>query len=204
MPFHDSPRRPSGTTNEAAFQKRVSDRLERKLIAGPGVKIQRTARGDIITAESGRSSSIGTRYFPFKIYLSPSHDDEDEDWRTFRVRAGSVLTGGSSGGVPEGPIIPDTTDGVSNPDSSEVPDYDEGIDWIIDSGVTVFWFWLELVVSDGETLATIEGGDTPPTHWNMNYIPIGSVDTNTLADDKIAQVRQFIRTDVFVPCVNNE
>ena len=131
----------------------------------------------------------GGKLHPFCIYSHPSEERDTPtaaDWRTFRVRAGTVFINGTE-------VTVTGTDGADEPDTGalaatgdiEVPEDDPQ-----------FWFWLELT-GGGSPAASVESGSTPPT-WDETHIPIGWVDVFTNAEDQSPIIRQFIRTDLDV------
>lgn len=135
------------------------------------------------------------RMFPFRLYPCPVayRQNDGNDWRRFRVRAGELLLTATDG------ILPDNTDGVEIPDDEFVPD--SMADVVIASGVPFHWFWIELTEGEGSSVfASVENSATPPAEWSMTVIPIGYVDTLTNADTHKARVRQYLRTDVIMPC----
>ena len=132
-----------------------------------------------------------TPMFPFRLYRIPmwyrTSPDPATDWLKFCVRAGKVfinfaefdatLTDGADA-CPDGPYLPlESGAGVN-----EVA---------VASGTAKYWFWLAI----DSTGAEVDHGATPPA-WGTGYVPIGWVDT-TNTTDKIAIVRQIVRTDLF-------
>lgn len=145
-------------------------------------------------------AELDQMYFPFRVYVFPSgkrsSPDSDTDWRKFRVRNGAVV------GNTATPI--DTvagTDGAEYPDDlTESPLAESDVaDVAVASGTSAYWFWLE--IDEGSVTATIEHGASPPSAWTLTVILIAKVDTNTHAAEKRALVRQYLRTDVIIPCL---
>lgn len=139
---------------------------------------------------------------PFKIYNLPSvlrtTPAPETDWLLFRVRAGRVMSTNAL-----------NTDGAdSDPDVEDFPDV---TDVEVPSGTASFWFWLEI----NGTVPTVRWGPTPtassfsgtPAWTSTNpwtsfptvdsaHVPIGWVDSQTDAANKVAHVRQILRTDL--------
>lgn len=135
------------------------------------------------------------RMFPFRLYPCPVayRQNDGADWRRFRVRAGEILLLETDG------ILPDNTDGVEIPDEEVIPD--SMADVVIADGVPFHWFWIEISEGEGSSIvASVENSETPPANWSQTVIPIGYVDTLTFADEHRARVRQYLRTDIIMPC----
>lgn len=81
--FHDTARTPSGSTAKVKFDQRTADALSRRPIAGPGIKIDQTARGVRIRALPLRRNVTQT-LFPFKVF-NPTGDPE-----IFRIHGGYI------------------------------------------------------------------------------------------------------------------
>lgn len=147
-------------------------------------------------------------FHPFKIYPYPSiliaegSQDPSTDWLKFMVRAGNVLGVDATG-----------TDGAnSDPDTEAYP----SASYIsVPANTAKFWFWLEIAADSSS--AVVRYGDVPSASrypaagaalWTSNspwsgapvpdaqHVPIGWVDTNTHAAQRVAVVRQLLRADI--------
>ena len=155
----------------------------------------------------GRGRSISSsNYHPFKLYqfsnILRDDRDADEDWRKFLVRSGLVFLADANG------LLPSGTDEVDFPDSDTVADLGAIDEILVPTATAKYWLWIE--IADDNSSAAIRHAADPtvfhatfnPTPWDdfpdMDgfHIPIGYVDTNTNASEKIALVRQFVRTDL--------
>lgn len=177
------PKRPGGSDHVAKFLQWVYDTLLASRITSiQGGTIVRGTRGVSIVIE--RQRPVNASVFPFKIMLgNPDPESEDEDaWRTFRVRAGAVGTTAVEG-----------TDGAdTNPDDMGVnptPGYDADIDFTIPSGQAKHSVWIDLAT----TPPSIDHGTTVPT---ADYLVIAEIDTDTHESESLAIIRQYLRTDV--------
>jgi hypothetical protein len=157
-----------------------------------------------------RLTPRGAVMHPFKIYQMPLSLRTSVDantWRKFRVRAGRVLESDATG-----------TDGESWPDGQLFPS--AGQEVTVPATTAQFWFWLEIGSSGGTTTAVVRwhsdptatsydgGEDTTAADWtstnawtgfpviDAEHVPIGWVDTNTKASEKVALVRQLLRADL--------
>ena len=162
---------------------------------------------------------------PFKIYQLPDALRQingitlnaTKDWRTFRVRAGVILTTDARG------VLPDKTDKVGFPYDEIYLNQVSGSsigpvqEIVVPDATAVFYFWIEVTIS-GSTMTAVVRWHTDPTqtsytdasnpscNWTStnawtgfptpdgNHIIIGFVNTSTIT--KVAIVRQFLTTDV--------
>lgn len=198
--MHDKPRKPSGSSPKVNFDRRNHDEIYQKLrfINTPAVRFDKTTRGLRAKVKIPHRSAVGVSpYFPFRIYVFPAGrrttPDPDSDWRKFRVRQGVVI-----GNTPT-PVIVSGCDGADYPDTGVVDEGDVA-DIEVPSGTAEYWFWLE--IDEASATATLEHGASPPAAWALTVIPIGKVDTDTFADDNRALIRQYLRTDVIIGCLN--
>lgn len=130
--------------------------------------------------------------FPFRIYQLPFFlraSPDDDDWLKFRVRGGRV-----------GDLEVDDTDGETIPDLDTYPDM---TDIVVDTGVDAHYFWIELSDPSDVKTATLKNGEDPNSAgWDDfpdtdgRFILIGYVDTATRESEKIAIIRQLLRTDI--------
>jgi hypothetical protein len=155
----------------------------------------------------GRSRSISSsNYHPFKLYqfsnILRDDRDADEDWRKFLVRSGLVFLDDANG------LLPSGTDEVDFPDSDTLADLGAVDEILVPAATAKYWFWIE-IADDNSNAAIRHAADPTVFHATFNpnpwddfpdmdgfHIPIGYVDTNTNASEKIALVRQFVRTDL--------
>ena len=93
---------------------------------------------------------------------------------------------------------------VSGTDGAQLDDdpISEGdvTDITVNASVSRYWFWLD--IDEDSNTVTLEHSATPPAEWTLLLIPIGWVDTATNEAESEAIIRQFIRTDVIIPCVD--
>jgi hypothetical protein len=155
----------------------------------------------------GQATEENLGLFPFCLYQLPSNFrsvvDPTTDWRRWRVRGGRVLESEATG-----------TDGSTDPYAEEYPAL--ATDILVPANTQKFWFWLEIGTS-GTTTAVVRYGPTPtassyndgvnPSWTSTNawtsatkpdetHIPIGWVDTQTLAANSISKPRQLLTSDV--------
>jgi len=167
-----------------------------------GGRLIETSDGKTLIVDPARGGGTPpTRPFPFKIHLSPpdpgldAAGHLDKDWRTFRVRNGLVgLTG------------VDFTDEVANPDSSEVPDFDTDIDFLVPASKTVMVYInanglpLEIHMDASDALPSspidISAWSTTTGWDDGKFILLGWIDTLSDVATKVAHVRQLIRADL--------
>lgn len=90
---HDIPRKPSGSDDPSNYFRRQHEQMFEKgaLIAGPGVRIDNSRRGKVITAKVP-PPRILSNFGPFSIYQVPAGQcvTPADSWRTFQVRGGIV------------------------------------------------------------------------------------------------------------------
>lgn len=174
--------------------------------------------------QSPRIHSYGMH--PFKIYQLPAALriingvtlDPTKDWRTFRVRAGVVLSGDATG------ILPDKTDKVGFPyDDIFLHQVDGTVigavqEIIVPDSTDFFYFWVE-TTGGGSTMTAVVRWHTDPTqtsytdavnpscNWtstnawasfpspDSEHIIIGFVNTSSSPGQR-AYVRQDLTTDI--------
>ena len=132
---------------------------------------------------------------PFQIYVFPATERASPgstDWRKFRVRGGYVIGKGTE------PVEVSGTDGAKL-DDDPIAEGDV-TDITVDAEVERYWFWLD--IDEGSDTVLLDHGETPPTNWTLLLIPIGWVDTNTKVADSEAIIRQFLRADAIIPCLD--
>jgi hypothetical protein len=156
-----------------------------------------------------RPPDITFPFHPFRIYQLPplwrTTPDDGTNWLKFRVRGGSILIDKASATVATG------TDGCADPDG---PTYPDVADISATVNVAKYWFWLELSVVAGALAAVVKSAADPTTNgWTAwpafdgLHLTIGYVDT-TATDTKIPVIRQYLRSDVYLPglamtlCIN--
>jgi hypothetical protein len=159
-----------------------------KTINRHGAALERTVQG-LATAQkrvgelAPRAAALPSH--PFEIYVYPPElrpSPAAEDWRTVRVRAGTVFVDWQE-------VTVTGTDGLTNPDN---PELSTSGDIVCTAATAKYWLWLQLAAST----ASVQHGATPPT-WDSSHIPLGWVDTQTYSADSRVVIRQFIRTDLF-------
>lgn len=138
---------------------------------------------------------VNTEVYPFKILMSPENDapaDEDDLWRTFRVRGGRYGTTAVAG----------TDGGEQNADDLTIdpnPDYDPAIDFVVPSGTAAFYVWIDISDPDApviDTGATIPGSGTDAAWWGGDYILVATIDVDTNADTFDPIVDQYVRSHI--------
>lgn len=153
----------------------------------------------IVTKRSDFSNDASEiqNWFPFRVYTFPpaqrASPDNDVDWRKFRVRHGVVF------GDERYPVDPTGTDGAAIPDDFRISEGDMA-DIVVAAGTERYWFWLDIDEVAGT--AEVMHGDIPPAAWSLTVIPIAEVDTASYVDTQRAPVRQYLRTDVIIPCLD--
>lgn len=154
---------------------------------------------------------------PFKIYQPPWELVDGVDWstfwRTFRIRAGRVMESDATG-------TDAATDSVPNGDPDALYYPSGTVDIRVPAATAIFWFWLEISVDGGGNTSAVvrygidptadhytPGGGDPTPGWTSTnpwaavpisddaHVPIGTVDTNTHANELRAAVRQLLRSD---------
>jgi hypothetical protein len=151
----------------------------------------------ISDAVSGSSSSTSENWYPFKVYVFPSDQrstpDAENDWRKFRVRSGVVF------GALQDPVDVSGTDGATIPESFNMTEGDV-TDIVVPDDTPAYWIWLD--IDEGSTTAIIQHSTTRPAAWAINIIPVAVIDTSSYSDSKRALIRQYLRTDVIIPCLD--
>jgi hypothetical protein len=148
---------------------------------------------------AGTVNTVDDIFYPFKIYVFPSEQratpDANNDWRKFRVRNGVVI------GNILSPVNPSGTDGAAIPEHFSVSESDMA-DVVVPDGTTEYWFWLD--IDEGTNSATVNHGlpAARPASWSITTFPIGVVDTSSYSESKRALIRQYVRTDVIIPCLS--
>lgn len=153
----------------------------------------------------------GLTMYPFKIYNIPSiyrTSSSLNDWRTFNIRNGYVLTKYVSTGSLSSVW---GTDGVPYPDQAYYPQPIGKGDIVVPENEGQYWFWIEelmppdpvsgsYIIRHGNDPKTISSGNPQP--WenfpssSEKHTMIGYVDTKTSASIYYPYVRQMLRTDV--------
>lgn len=138
-----------------------------------GGRIIETRDGRILVADA---PNFPANDFPFKIYTSGAYSaGTPTGWLKFKVSTGHVITTSDS-------FIPTGID----------------TEFTLTSGVAKYYFLMTLT----PTTAVVSVSATAPT-WAIDLIPIGWVDTNTYSASAppVAFVHQFLKENVFSPCV---
>ena len=200
------PRKITGTNSNFANEwNLVVEALARiSPASAPGVKLSKTTHGTLHVVSPSSQRRVQESFHPFKVYESPPNDDET-DWRTFRVRAGAYGTtpvaGTDGADVAEGGNIAEGVNDVDAVDAQVVDyDYSTSIDIIVPDAKLSYYIWLDVTdaalpeIDHGDT---IPGGGTDDDWWNNSgYILIAIIDTQTFTATKIAKRRQFVRDDI--------
>lgn len=153
----------------------------------------------LIPVALGMADSSGQ--FPFRIYtplVGPTDPEDEADpwWRTVLVRCGYYghlkVTSG--------------TDGVDFPDTDPVPALapEPGglTPVVVPAGTLQYFFWIQYEPGTG-TVEVRHSADPAANGWSAypsmdaEHVPIGFVDTLTLAAQQRIKVRQIGRTDVW-------
>lgn len=129
-------------------------------------------QGRLISNTDGKIIEIYTQTQPVQSVRFRIY--QSSDWLTYRVGSGVIIATGD-------PIT------ILNPEDEDFP---------ISDGVSRFWFYIEMT----STTAEIKTSATTLT-WSSTLIPIGWVDTATGSADEVSTPYQFIRDDIFNPCV---
>jgi hypothetical protein len=156
--------------------------------------------GTVITlrrSDAPTEDDIPSGWFPFKVYVSGANpSSETTDWRTFRVRAGAMLFDGAT------PINVTGTDGTdADPDNEEAA---TGTDrFTVADSTANYYVWIEFEYSTGAWSAAIHHGTDPTADgwadypaFDGHHLLVAHIDTNTYSGDKIAVIRQYVRSDV--------
>lgn len=130
-------------------------------------------------------------FFPFCIYVYPTSlraSPGANDWRTVRVRGGTIFVNGTE-------VVVTGTDEAEFPYSGAFGT-PASADIICPAATPEFWCWIVITDPSGTPAAAIDSGDTPPV-WDSTHIPIGFVDSDTYGAEKRIIIRQFMVTDLF-------
>ena len=155
-------------------------------------------------------------FHPFKIYNVPDifrptvatgSFNPTDNWRTFRVRNGEVLTKTITSGSVYG------TDATQYVDSNIFPL--NSFDTLVPTGSSRYYFWIETLDTAAPPTGSyvIQSGIDPSqvglqnkwSNWpsaSANHLPIGYVDTLSSGSINQAFVRQYIRSDILSNAVN--
>jgi hypothetical protein len=149
-------------------------------------------------AEARRKPDQPPEMHPFKIYQIPSifraaGTATADDWRKFRVRGGRIVSTEADGPDIVGTDEADFPDGPLYPNRADV-------EITVTANVEQYWIWIT-VADDGLSGLIKHGADPTTNGWDAfptidANVPIGWVDTSTQLADKVALVRQLLRTDL--------
>ncbi len=154
-------------------------------------------------------------FYPFRIYSIPQifrGPNNADNWRTFKVRNGEVLTdivANVSSSFTGSPTWVFGTDGVPYPDSNVLPSPITVGDIMAPESASRFYFWIETLNpalantgsniiqygTDPRTVGIQHTWDTFPSS-SANHIIIGYVDTATAGSSHTAFIRNYVRADI--------
>lgn len=161
---------PFGKGRNAIQSEHANDLVDALNILGK-IELLRGEDDKVLYADNGLTIQLkraaedgasGSSANPFRIYSTTS-------WLKYKVTTGFAITTG-------------------NPISVAAVESE----FTITSGVTYYWFYLEMTA----TTAEVKASATTPT-WSTNLIPIGWVNT---VDTGIGVINQVLKDHVFNPC----
>ena len=131
---------------------------------------------------------------------------EDIQWRTFRVRAGRIGDGTGTAVLRTDGANQDPDDTTYNPSEAyslmvDSPSY-SGIDFTVPDNTAAFYVYAFRNTSGAWYIVTAKAADVPTITWgDGTYILIASINTLVHHDDRIAVIRQYVRTDLMEPAI---
>ncbi len=165
----------------------------------PGVnyRVRRTDSGTFLDIGPQTSGASGSRMFPFKVYSSGANPpNATTDWRTFRVRAGSIFFDSAT------PTDVTGTDGTNDDPDNDTAEV--GTDrFTAPASADDFYVWIEFefALTDEWTAAVVTGQHPIDNGWENfpaldgHHLLIAHITTSN-DTDKVATIRQYLRTDV--------